>query len=128
MKQYLKHNRILLFVTCIFCMISALGSSVVPIFLQQIMDAALSAQDTFSKNIVHSIIFFSIIAIIVFLYSFFSKRIICRIISNIRSKMFMGFINDTLEHFQANRSTDYISYFVNDIKIIEDNYFNSFRL
>lgn len=126
MKQYLKHNRILLFVTCIFCMISALGSSVVPIFLQQIMDAALSAQDTFSKNIVHSIIFFSIIAIIVFLYSFFSKRIICRIISNIRSKMFMGFINDTLEHFQANRSTDYISYFVNDIKIIEDNYFNSF--
>lgn len=126
MKQYLKHNRILLFVTCIFCIISALGSSVVPIFLQQIMDAALNAQDSFSQNIVHSIIFFSIIAIIVFLYSLFSKRLICRIISNIRSKMFTGFINDTLEHFQANRSTDYISYFVNDIKIIEDNYFNSF--
>lgn len=124
MNQYLKKNRVLLLITSIFCLFSALGSALVPIFLQKIMDAALNSSDIFFATILHSIIFFSIVAVIVFFYSFFSKRIICRILQNIRSHLFNGFISDTIEHFQLHSSVEYLSYFVNDIKILEDNYFN----
>lgn len=51
-----------------------------------------------------------------------SKKVICRIMRQVRSDVFRGTVNYSIEEFEKRNTADYISIITNDVKMIEDNF------
>lgn len=125
MKQHIIENRGLVIITLFLCIICAIASSFVSIFLQRILDAALTLnRDHFINEIIKTIIFFIVILSFSFVYNLMMKKTICKMLQILREKLYIGMIRMPIDYFQKKESTDYLSNFSNDIKIIEENYLN----
>ncbi len=123
MRHYLKQNKLLLFLTAFFCLISSLGYVFIAILLQELLDIAMAGEiQKFAKIIIFSLFYFALLGIFLFLQSLFSKKIIGKVTYLIRSKTFMGIMNHNMEDFEKKNTADYISSITNDVKMIEDNY------
>ena len=60
--------------------------------------------------------------VFMYLQSLFSKKFVCKIMKDIRSKTFIGIERHTIEEYSKNHTADYLSAITNDVKMIEDNY------
>lgn len=123
MKKYLRQNRILFLLTLVTSIISSFGYVFIAILLQQLLDMAM-AQDLqqFMKMVFFSFIYFTLLGIFLYLQSLLGKKVICKIMYQIRLDMFKGTINYSIEDFTKKNTADYISAITNDVKILEDNY------
>lgn len=125
MKQHIIENKGIVIITLFLCIICAIASSFVSIFLQRILDAALTLnRDHFINEIIKTIIFFIVILSFSFVYNLMMKKTICKMLQILREKLYIGMIRMPIDYFQKKESTDYLSNFSNDIKIIEENYLN----
>ena len=123
MIQYLKQNKLLLFFTIILNAISSLGFVLIAIVLQKILDTVIANDMQMFKRItVFTITYLVLLGIFLYLQSLFTKKLNCRIMYSIRSKMFNGIINQTIEDYNKKNTADYMSALNNDVKLIEDNY------
>ena len=123
MKKYFKENKFLLSLTVLIGIISSLGYVFIAILLQQLLDIVMAGNmEKFTRVIIFSLVYFAILGIFLFLQSLFEKRVICKIMRQIRSDTFRGIINHSIEDFNKNNSADYISSITNDVKILEDNF------
>lgn len=122
MLRYIKKSKCLIVLTIIFSTISSMAYVSIALLLQNILDIATSGNlKTFYEILLFSLFFFVFLGTFMFLYSLFSKKLICKIINSIREKAFSGIINHNIADFSRANTADYLSALTNDIKIIEDN-------
>ena len=123
MKKYFKENKFLLLLAILIGIISSLGYVFIAILLQQLLDIVMAGNmEKFTRVIIFSLVYFAILGIFLFLQSLFEKKVICKIMRQIRSDTFRGIISHSIEDFNKNNSADYISSITNDVKILEENF------
>ncbi|MCD2493195.1 ABC transporter ATP-binding protein/permease [Lacrimispora sp. NSJ-141] len=123
MKFYIKQNKVLFIVTILVNVIASLGYVFMAILLQQLLDIALGKDmQHFVRMVLFSIFYFAVLGIFLYLQSLLSKKVICKIMRQIRSDVFQGTVNHSIEDFNKKNTADYISIITNDVKMIEDNY------
>lgn len=124
MKNYIKANFSIVFIAISLCISSSIAYALVSIFLQRILDAALSFQvDSFVREMIVALVFFVGILILVFFYNLFVAKSILSVLITIRQRMYTGISQKTIAEFQTKDTAEYISVFNNDLKILEENYF-----
>ncbi|WP_347105402.1 ABC transporter ATP-binding protein [Mediterraneibacter gnavus] len=123
MKRYLKQSKFLLFLATLFTAISSLSYVFIAILLQKVMDIVDTGNmNSFIRILIFSLNYFALMGVFMYLQSLFSKKLVCKIMKNIRSKTFAGIESHTLEDYLKNHTADYLSAITNDVKMIEDNY------
>lgn len=123
MKVYIKQNKILFLLTILTSVIASLGYVFMAILLQKLLDIAVEKNmQQFITMILFSIFYFVMLGIFLYLQSLLSKKIICKIIKQIRSDVFKGTVSQGVEDFGKRNTADYISIISNDVKMIEDNF------
>ena len=123
MKFYIKKNKILFMLTILTSTVASLGYVFLAILLQQLLDIAMGKNlQQFIKMILFSIAYFAVLGIFLYLQSLLSKKIICKVMRQIRSDVFQGIVSHNMEDFSKKNTADYISIITNDVKMIEDNF------
>ncbi|MCM0740366.1 ABC transporter ATP-binding protein/permease [Clostridioides difficile] len=123
MKGYIKQNKFLFLLTILTSVIASLGYVFMAILLQKLLDIAVGKNmQQFITMALFSIFYFVMLGIFLYLQSLLSKKIICKIIKQIRSDVFKGTVSQGVEDFVKRNTADYISIISNDIKMIEDNF------
>ena len=123
MKFYIKQNKVLFVATILVSVIASLGYVFMAILLQQLLDIAVGKDmQQFIRMVLFSIFYFAVLGIFLYLQSLLSKKVICKIIRQIRSDVFRGTVNHSIEDFNKKNTADYISIITNDVKMIEDNF------
>ena len=94
MKSYIKQNKFLFTLTILVSIAASLGYVFMAVLLQQLLDIAI-AKDIrqFMEIIIFSIGYFALLGSFLYLQSLLSKKVICRIMYQIRSDIFRGIIN-----------------------------------
>ncbi|MCP8382349.1 ABC transporter ATP-binding protein [Clostridioides difficile] len=123
MKFYIKQNKILFLVTILTSVIASLGYVFMAVLLQRLLDITVEKNmQQFMEMILFSIVYFVLLGIFLYLQSLLSKKVICRIMQQVRSDVFRGTVNYSIEEFEKRNTADYISIITNDVKMIEDNF------
>ena len=123
MSIYIKKNKFLFILTILTSVISSLGYVFMAVLLQQLLDIAMDKNiQQFIKMVIFSIIYFVVLGVSLYLQSLLSKKVICKIMLQIRSDVFRGTINHSIEDFEKKNTADYISVVTNDVKMLEDNF------
>ena len=85
MKRYFKSNYIIICISVVLSVVTVIGSSFVAVFLQKILDAAISLdKDLFAYEVIKSIMFFCVLLLVMYTYSLFTKKCIRKIVQSIR--------------------------------------------
>lgn len=109
--------------TTLFSAISSLAYVFISILLQNILDTATSSDmNGFFKLLSFSLVYFVFVGLFMFLYTLFSKRLICRIMNAMRENVFGGIIRHNIPDFHKVNTADYLSALTNDVKMVDDNY------
>lgn len=123
MRYYLKKHKGLFLLTVVLSTIVSLTNVFIAIILQRILDVAIGGdKDGFMRLFIFSLCYFAFFALLAYLYSLASKRVICVIINSIRMKSFLGIIKRNYADFNKVNTSDYLSALTNDVKIIEENF------
>lgn len=123
MKPYIKQNKILFALTLFTSVIASLGYVFMAVLLQQLLDIAVERDiRQFLQIVVFSIAYFALLGMFLYLQSLLSKKVVCRIIYQIRSDMFRGTMARNMEDFYRKNTADYISVMTNDVKMLEENF------
>ena len=123
MSIYIKKNKFLFILTILTSVISSLGYVFMAVLLQQLLDIAIDKNiQQFIRMVIFSIIYFVVLGFSLYLQSLLSKKVICKIMLQIRSDVFLGTINHSIEDFEKKNTADYISVVTNDVKMLEDNF------
>ena len=123
MSIYIRKNKLLFILTILTSIIASLGYVFMAVLLQQLLDIAIDKNfQQFLRLVVFSIIYFVVLGFSLYLQSLLSKKVICKIILQIRSDVFRGTINHNIEDFEKKNTADYISVVTNDVKMLEDNF------
>lgn len=123
MSIYIRKNKLLFILTILTSIIASLGYVFIAVLLQQLLDIAIDKNfQQFLRLVVFSIIYFVVLGFSLYLQSLLSKKVICKIMLQIRSDVFRGTINHNIEDFEKKNTADYISVVTNDVKMLEDNF------
>ncbi|WP_343343667.1 ABC transporter ATP-binding protein [Terrisporobacter petrolearius] len=129
MKECIKKNKILLFITIIFSVISSITMVGVSLLLQSTIDKVMNGDmEGFKKILIFTLIYCGIMGLLYFIYDILSKIFIRNVTRELRSKIFSGIINHNYKDFNSKNTADYISALTNDIKLVEENYITSLLL
>ena len=100
MSIYIKKNKFLFILTILTSVISSLGYVFMAVLLQQLLDIAMDKNiQQFIRMVIFSIIYFVVLGFFLYLQSLLSKKMICKIMLQIRSDVFRGTINHSIEDF-----------------------------
>lgn len=123
MSTYIRKNMLLFILTILSSVIASLGYVFMAVLLQQLLDIAMDKNiHQFIRMVVFSIIYFVALGFSLYLQSLLSKKVICKIMLQIRSDVFRGTINHSIEDFEKKNTADYISVVTNDVKMLEDHF------
>lgn len=123
MSIHIRKNKLLFILTILTSIIASLGYVFMAVLLQQLLDIAIDKNfQQFLRLVVFSIIYFVVLGFSLYLQSLLSKKVICKIMLQIRSDVFRGTINHNIEDFEKKNTADYISVVTNDVKMLEDNF------
>ena len=123
MSIYIKKNKFLFILTILTSVISSLGYVFMAVLLQQLLDIAIDKNiHQFIGMVIFSITYFVVLGFSLYLQSLLSKKVICKLMLQIRSDVFRGTINHNIEDFEKKNTADYISVVTNDVKMLEDNF------
>lgn len=129
MKECIKKNKILLFITIIFSVISSITMVGVSLLLQSTIDKVMNGDmEGFKKILIFTLVYCVIMGLLYFIYDILSKMFIRNVTRELRSKIFSGIINHNYKDFNSKNTADYISALTNDIKLVEENYITSLLL
>lgn len=124
MKQYIQSNKLILTIALLFGAIYSIGSTLVALILQQVIDVAIAHDmDSFYSIVLQTAIYLAILGLCYLIYSTLSKKFINKVIRLLRKNVFQGVFQKNIPDFKQVNSADYLSALTNDIKIIEENYF-----
>ncbi|MGI5824065.1 MAG: ABC transporter transmembrane domain-containing protein, partial [Bacillota bacterium] len=110
MSHYIKQNKILFFLTILTSIISSLGYVFIAILLQQLLDIALEKNMfQFTQMALFSFVYFAVLGFFLYLQSLFGKKVVCKIIYQMRADIFKGITHHTIVDFEKKNIADYIS-------------------
>ena len=123
MLRYFRENKLLNMGTAFFSTIASLSYVLIAVILQRILDAAIQKDlQSFAKILLFSLGYFVLMGLLMYVYTYLSKKLICGITQQLRKKSFVGIVNHTIEDFGKANTSDYLSAITNDVKLVEDNY------
>ena len=124
MKKYILSNKLILTIALLFGAIYSIGSTLVALILQQVIDVAIAHdKDSFYFIVFQTALYLVILGLCYLIYSTLSKKFINKVIRLLRKNVFQGVFQKNIPDFKQVNSADYLSALTNDIKIIEENYF-----
>ncbi|NMO97016.1 ABC transporter ATP-binding protein [Paenibacillus lemnae] len=123
MKTALLKNKGFIALTIFFSLIVSLGSVLVAVLLQRIIDAAVKGNmELFQQTLFISVFYVPLLGLFGYLYSISSKALIRGWTVTLRENVFRGILRRDFEEFSKTNTADYLSALSNDIKLIEENY------
>lgn len=123
MKECIKKNKLILFITILFNILSSVAAVFLAKLLQKVIDVAINGNMSgFQRMLLISAVYIIVLGIISYLYSLCSKRLIRNLTKMLRQKAFSGILKRNMHDFSSVNTADYISAFTNDMKLIEENY------
>ena len=123
MKKYIRRNKVLFVTTVITSVIGSLGYVGIAVLLQHLLDIAVSRNlSGFTEMVLFSLGYFLLLGMFLYMQALFSKKVICKIMYQIRFDSFKGTLEHTFQDFSKKNTADYISAITNDVKILEDNF------
>ncbi|MBB6714062.1 ABC transporter ATP-binding protein [Clostridium gasigenes] len=123
MKECIKKNKLLIFITVIFSTLSSASMVFVAKIYELFFDVAKSGDiQKFKIIAIYSSIYVLVISTLFYIYKIASKKLIRNVITMLRGKIFAGILARNFKDFTSLNTADYISYLTNDIKLVEDNY------
>lgn len=123
MKDCIKQNKLLLFFTVLFSVISSSIMVFVARLFQKTIDYAVNRDIIgFKQTLIFTILYVIGIGIFYFIYDILSKKFLKNMIKLLREKIFTGILRKSYSDFTSNKTADYISVLTNDMKILEENY------
>lgn len=129
MKKYILKNLGLLFAALFFGTLFSIGSTMVALILKDIIDVAISGNlDRFYTILIQTSFYLLILAVSFGFYSVMSRKLICKVTRMLRQDIFSGIFRRNSADFTSVNSADYLSALTNDVKNIEENYFNPILL
>ena len=128
MYKYILKSK-LAFIYFLLLIFDAINVSLMAWFLKETLDASLSGnKNELIKMAIEIVIFIAFYSLI----SWFTRTVkafyISKIMYSIKQDLMKSIINFNIKDFFTRSSADYISVFNNDIKMLEDKYFNSILL
>lgn len=127
MGLYLQKNKLLLAATLFTGVISSLGTVWIAVLLQQLLDTAMAGDlRQFTKIAAFSMFYFVLLGFFLYLQSRLGKKVIRRMVLQIRSDVFRGILRHSIEDFEKENTAGYLSVLVNDVKMLEDHFFLPF--
>lgn len=129
MKECIKKNKILLFITIVFSVISSITMVGVSLLLQSTVNKVMNGDmEGFKKILIFTLVYCGVMGLLYFIYDILSKMFIRNVTKELRSKIFLGIIDHNYKDFNSKNTADYISALTNDIKLVEENYITSLLL
>ena len=124
MKQYIFKNKWLLLAYLTMSLVVASMSVYLSIILRDIVDMAISFNlEEFYSLLASSAIFFILFGGAYYLVETVYAALMAKVVRQLRADVFDGIMKQDVEQFEAVNSADYISALTNDVKLLEDNYF-----
>lgn len=129
MKPYILKNKTILFTALLFGTIFSVGSTFVALILRDVIDVSVSGDlKRFFTIVIQTAVYLAILCICYGIYSIFSKKFICKVTRMLRDNVFEGILKKNVSNFKSVNSADYLSAITNDVKNVEENYFNPLLL
>ncbi len=123
MKKYVFHNKGLLFLTLLAGVLYSGISAFLAVIFQLFLDTAVAKNmPEFIKLVIFTVLFVIVCGILHLVFTKLGKKLVNRIIAELRFEAFEGIFKRNISDFKSVNSADYISALTNDIKIIEENY------
>lgn len=123
MKHYMKQNKLLFSLTVITSAAGSLGYVGIALLLQRLLDIAVTKNaGEFADMVLFSLGYFVLLGAFLYLQALFCKKIIYKIMRQMRLDVFQGVLNRDFAEFGRKKTADYISAIVNDVKIVEDSF------
>ncbi len=122
MNKLIRDNKMLFTVTVVLSAAVSAAYVFIALILQNVTDTAVSKDMAgFQRIIIISVAYLLGMGVLSFFVSMLSKLLICRIIKQLRSRVFSGILRRNTTDFSSVNTADYLSAVTNDIKIIEEN-------
>ena len=122
MKSILLKHKLLFLATITFGIISSLAFVYIARILQSVTDTAISGNMGMLVDIViQSAVFFVSLGLVNLILGLLSRRLVTRIIQDLRSSLFEGILRRSSRDFSKVNTADYLSALSNDINLIEEN-------
>jgi len=126
MGRYFKEHKLLVIITVIISVITAGIVAGIALILQRVLDYALMGDlDQFIRTMIFSIIYFIVMALVVYLNTRFAFKVSYRVLKSMRRSVFAGVMQQNMEEFNSVNTADYLSAMNNDMKTIEESYLNN---
>ncbi|MCR2044124.1 ABC transporter ATP-binding protein [Anaerosalibacter massiliensis] len=126
MKKYLYSNKKLFISSIVLSIFVVLSDIGIAFIFKRIFNFAHEGTIIqFKRLVLFSLVFVSITYIISFLQQNFQARYIKNTSVRLRQDVFKKIINKDILNFSGKNSANYISILMNDLKIIQEDYFNS---
>ena len=121
MSTYIRKNILLFILTILSSVIASLGYVFMAVLLQQLLDTAMEKNiHQFIRMVVFSIIYFVALGFSLYLQSLLSKKVICKIMLQIRSDVFRGIINHSIEDFEKKSACEFEFFAINIANLFEN--------
>ncbi len=122
MRSLIKENRFLFIATVLLSVIVSAAYVFIAMVLREVTDTAVSGDmSRFRDVIIISVAYLLGIGIVNCIAAILSKLLICRIVRQLRSRVFSGILKRNMKDYSAVNTADYMSAVTNDIKLVEDN-------
>lgn len=123
MKKYIRQNTRILVLTILLGVLYSGISSFLAVIFQQFLDTAVAGDvPVFIRLVVFTVAFVIVCGLLHLTYTKLGKKLVCRIIGELRYDVFNGVFKRNISDFKSVNSADYISALTNDIKLVEENY------
>lgn len=126
MKRYLKKNKFYFMMCVLLFSTAGIMSVFLAIIVQKMVDTSVD------KNIIQfyhvmilAVLFIIINFLIAILRGFFRAKYLKNVMFSLNHDLFKGIFSKTVKDFNQENSSAYLSIFNNDLKIIENNYFDN---
>lgn len=122
MRRLLKENKLLFTLTLLLSAALSVAYVYIAIILQRVTDTAVNGDmEGFRRIVAISVAYLLGIGTVNFIYTLLSKQLVCRVVRQLRQRIFNGILRRNTEDFSSVNTADYISAVTNDVKMIEDN-------
>lgn len=123
MKECIKKNWLMLFVTIVFGVMASIAFVGVSVLMQKIIDCATSGEMSRFKNIlIITVVYWLAMGMLFLIFEISGKVFSKNYFRMLKEKVFLGILRSNYKDFTSKNTSDYLSVLLNDMKLIEENY------
>lgn len=126
MKKYFLSNKLLFLITSLIGIIASCSVTGTALIINEFTNTISDRNiDRLICIFIFSVLYFLIVSLIYFFKKITQSSLIKKISTSLKIDIFNGLLNSSIEQFNLKNSADYISILINDIKLLEESYFQN---